>query len=348
MYCPKCGEKISSKEKYCHNCGVNIEEFFNSKRQEDKINENEKDEKIDANEDINQFESENKKESKDENSHKKKNKSKLEDLFTEHVNNKKENKESEDFENKNKEKKFSNDNLKNSSEKIEKNNLNEIKDNSKKFFIILKNGVESLLEIIKTSQEKLFIKSENTIEKIVLGNKKYLYILLGIIVISLIPPSFSAMKFVMLFSHSSSMVILAFFTLVATLINIFITGLGSYISLKILGLNYMEKIDKETIKSFTVILVAIVSILKLIVFIFTKNIISLGPIVIGKFSFVIGLLTFIIFLIEDYFLQILIWDKFEKRNYFKVFLTIILTLVIMEIVSYLVFKPTLFILLELL
>lgn len=315
MYCPKCGKEISSKAKFCPMCGLNIKDFFNEKSEEANIEENNeiKKEKIDG-------------------KSKEKEKNRLEDLFIEDL----EDDTDEEFY----------EGIEENSKRDYKENVKEIKNNLGDILEIIKDKSRILLNIIKRSQEYIFSKGQSKVNEIIFGNKNYIYFLLGIIIISLVIPTFSAMKIFLLFARSTNKIYLLLFTLLTVFVNMLITASGPFISFKILGLNYMEKIDKATIKAFTIITTSIISIYKLLIFLLTKNIITLGTIILGKFSFGIIAFNIIMFLLATYFMTILVWDKFDKKNYIKVFITIFLTLAIVEILSYLVFKPTLFILLD--
>ena len=199
---------------------------------------------------------------------------------------------------------------------------------------------------IRKSQEKIFEKTKDIFKKMILDENRYKDILLIITVISLIVPTLSIVKLFMASEGKTGLLFTFGIMLVSTIVNFIITAAGPVLSLKVLGINYIKNLDKATTKTIVIVATAIISIAKLIVFLLFNTSVSMGAIFIGKFSFRIILTTIIILITGIYFVQTLLWDKFNKKSYYKVLGTITASVVAAEIISFLIGRTIIFILLS--
>lgn len=349
MYCPNCGKKIPSKSKFCPMCGFNIKEFFDvslndleddldeNNIQEDVIIDSKVEENYEKNDgDIDNTQTEIIIEENDNIRTEKQNSNDLEDLFKENLGNNKEKKE-EKFE----------DIIIDTEieEEKQKVTFQDLKDDFGGHFEKIGKLFSKLGIGIRKSQEKIFEKTKNIVNKMVLEENRYMDILLIVTVISLIVPTLSIVKLFMASEGKTGLLSTFGIMLVATIVNFIITAAGPILSLKVLGINYIKNLDKATTKTIIIVVTAIVSISKLIVFLLFRTSVSMEAIFAGKFSFRIIITTIIILIIGIYFLQTLLWDKFNKESYYKVLGTISASVVAAEIISFLIGKTIIFILL---
>ncbi len=352
MYCPNCGKKIPSKSKFCPMCGFNIKEFFDislNELEEDLEKNGFKEDIIiedtleenngKAKEDTDNNQSEKINEEKDNIGKEKNSRNDLEDLFKENTESNEEKIDEENFED------IIIDTTVDEEEK-KKVTFQDLKDDFGHHFEKAGNIFSKLTKAIRKSQEKVFEKTKDIFNKMLLDENRYKDILLIITVISLIIPTLSIVKLFMASEGKTGLLFTFGIMLVATVVNFIITAAGPSLSLKILGINYIKNLDKATTKTIVIVVTAIVSIVKLIVFLLFNTSVSMGVIFIGKFSFRIILTTIIILITGIYFVQTLLWDKFNKDSYYKVLGTIAASIVAAEIISFLIGKTIIFILLS--
>lgn len=356
MYCPNCGKKIPSKSKFCPMCGFNIKEFFDSALKNDEEVDLEEESKVENNR--NNLEASEQKEPEEFNNKEKTNSNRLEDLFVnkEVVENNEEDVENIDYEDKDSTRVvsdlFKESNLKDTNSKETNNNSKENnietnveKRNFKDYLNIVKKYTNKVFSKIKKSQELIYKKSEKSVKQMILGESKYLNLFIILTTIALIIPTFSIVR-VFLAGKTVGKFIGFIVMILGTILNLCITAAGPLLSLKVLTFNYIPNIDKATTKTITIYTTSLIALLKLLVYLLSNIVISMQIILYDQFSFRIILTTIIILLIEAYFIQALLWDKFKRDKYVKVFSTIFISVTAAELLSVLISKPIIFILLD--
>lgn len=366
MYCPNCGKKIPSKSKFCPMCGFNIKEFFDSALNDNEdIDLEESKVKNTENTKIEDIEKNN----IDELNNKEKTTSnRLEDLFVSKEDSKEvvedNNEESKniDYEEDYGSTRIVSDLFKETNSKdtednsvdnnnIENNNTetstetNTEKRSFKEYINVIKEYTNKIIFQIKKSQEFIYNKTQKSMQQMVLGESKYLNLFIILTTIALIIPTFSIVR-VFLAGKTVGKFIGFIIMLLGTILNLCITAAGPLVSLKALSFNYVPNMDKASIKTITIYTTTLISILKLLAYFLGNIVISMQIILYDQFSFRIILTTIIILLIEAFFIQALLWNKFKKDNYLKVFSTIIISVIIAELLSVLISKPIIFILLD--
>lgn len=324
MYCPNCGNKIPPKAKYCPICGSRIKEFLDDSFQN--ASEIKKEDEI-------------------------KEKNLLEDLF---LNN---NKETEIFQ-----EETANYNIKVDTKYMEENksiweNIEDIGKNTTSIINNIKNnkylkGINNILGTIgikiKNLQKFIFDLFNSKYRIYFQEDSKITNIIIILMSFILYIPIYNLIKNSEIIPDNLNKIFVIFITMIGTIVHQTIIMAGPFLALKLGSLNYMENIDKLLSKSIIITSSFIIAIVKLLMFLLFGKMPIMELILFGRFSFIIILLTIIIILIETVFIQSLILDKFKKENYIKLFYTIFLSLLVIEIFSYLIARPLMFILLGLL
>ena len=236
-------------------------------------------------------------------------------------------------------------------------NILEIKKNIYNIIINIKDnkylkGINKILEIIgiktKKTQKFIFDLFNSKYRKYFQEESKISNIIIILMSFIIYIPIFNLIKNSEIIPDNLSGIFIIFIAIIGTVVHQSIIMAGPFLALRLGSLNYMGNIDKLLSKSIIITASFTIAIVKFLIFLLFGKVSIMELILFGKFSFIIILLTIIILLIETLFIQSLVLDKFKKENYVKIFYTIFLALITIELFSYLIARPLMFILLELL
>ncbi|WP_100065588.1 zinc ribbon domain-containing protein [Miniphocaeibacter massiliensis] len=344
MFCPNCGKKIPEKSKFCPMCGFNIKEFFD-----------------------NSFKDEPKEEMEDLEFEEKIKENKLEDLFVGNDNYKKNIGDSPVENIKNEEVVYDKDGvnfedikstIKNSQDIEEIEDLEfeekinyfegENKDNNydDKKTITRKEYIKNISQFknkvilkIKSSQNIIHAKIRKFLQDLILEKNKYKDYLIIFTALTIFIPLIIRLSANFQDGKIGTNILKFAFILLVTIVNLLVTALGPYLSLKILNFNYIKNLDKSTIKSVVLLSTVIISAVNLIIFVIFGHIASMDMILSNKFTIKGGVVTFISIILKTYIIETMIIDRIKEEKYSKVTMSILLGVILAEIASFLIAAP---------